>query len=414
MHGQYLAGGDSLWIDTVRVFGNVRTRTEIILRELEFGPGDCVTPASLRRAENHLRNLKLFTHVDFRVIRKPNRHADLEIRVWERMSRMPVPVLFMNERDWKKWSYGLGYYDTNLHGRGETLWLAGWLGYNPGFEISYNNRWFGGRHRLYSRANLMFQTVQSKMPEYRKVGEKHRKASFTLGKRRGYEWYADVTVTFDRIGIPVKELRWESTRRWENTLSGAVQLKKDSRDLWDFPRSGGLWTFEVSRTELLGSPLFFDRFKLDLREYLPVGREILAFRLMAAHSRGTVPSYQRLYFGYDERLRGHFNEVFSGDGQAFAGAEWRIPLLRDRPLQMPVPPDYKIYFQRMKYSLYLTLFLESGSVWEQDEAPLRTHWYSGSGIGLNVVLPYSAVLRIEYAWNERGRGELIIDAMTAF
>ena len=79
---QQLAEGDSVRIDTIRVVGNVRSKPEIILRELDFSPGDWITAESLRRAENHLRNLQLFNHVNFRLHRKANRHADLEVQVW--------------------------------------------------------------------------------------------------------------------------------------------------------------------------------------------------------------------------------------------------------------------------------------------------------------------------------------------
>ena len=410
---QNLTQSDTVRIEAIRIYGNVKTHAEIILRELEFGPGDRVTRSDLQKAKNRIENLRLFNRVDFRLHRK-GKKADLEIQVWERMSVFPVPILFMNERSWKKWSYGFGVYNTNFRGRGEELWLGGWLGYNPGFEFRYNNRWFGGARRLYARAQLLWQTQQSKEPDYRDVGEKHRMISGTLGKRFGFDWYLDVTGAYDRISIPVKRLQWNPAAASDRTVSVAVQLKWDSRDIWDYPHRGHLWTVTASRFWLWGKARKFDRLKLDLREYRSIRGVIFAGRVVFAASDGTVPSYQRLYFGYEERVRGHFFEIFSGTGQAFAGAELRIPVLRNHRLQLPSPPEYKFYFQQMKYSIYLTVFHDHGAVWASTGSVKNADWISGSGAGLNFVLPYSSTLRLEYAWNDAGRGEMIADFVLAF
>ena len=68
----------------------------------------------------------------------------------------------------------------------------------------------------------------------------------------------------------------------------------------------------------------------------------------------------------------------------------------------------------MKYGLSMGIFMDSGVVWDHPEQFAMKNFYSGYGLGLHIHLPYVNVLRIDHAWNDKGRGEWIIEVGVVF
>lgn len=58
--------------------------------------------------------------------------------------------------------------------------------------------------------------------------------------------------------------------------------------------------------------------------------------------------------------------------------------------------------------------MDSGIAWQDRSEFTLENFYTGYGFGLHFHLPYVYVLRFDYAWNDKGRGQLIIDVNASF
>ncbi|MBF8248385.1 MAG: POTRA domain-containing protein, partial [Bacteroidetes bacterium] len=52
--------------------------------------------------------------------------------------------------------------------------------------------------------------------------------------------------------------------------------------------------------------------------------------------------------------------------------------------------------------------------WYRSESFSSKPWLLGYGAGLHFLLPYSIIVRTEYAWNELGHGQFVLDFGVSF
>ena len=409
---QVLLEADSVVIGNIRVQGNFKTKRDVIVRELEFSANDRVSKKGLELARQRIENLNLFNRVIFN-FKDSGEKKDLIILVWERWYLYPTPIFTVNEHDWHKLSYGFGLYHANFRGRAENLWLAGWLGYNPGLTLSYTNRWFGGRHRLFTNISLESQRIASKTLLFPDQKEHHRSVALLFGRKYGIHFYSAVELTLASVNAG-KKLLWQTGQNHDHLFSYAVQLQMDTRDLWEYPKQGRKSLLSFSRSFLLNGGATFNKWQVDWREYRSFWGITFAGRFLAALTQNKLPVYEHLYIGYGDRIRGYFQEIYEGDNCMLGSLEMRIPILKVKYFKIPAEAWYAAYLQNMKFGVYFTLFRDTGQVWRRGESFRINRLQTGSGLGLNFILPYSNILRLEYAFNEANQPEFIFDVKAYF
>jgi len=155
------------------------------------------------------------------------------------------------------------------------------------------------------------------------------------------------------------------------------------------------------------------RYAADVRHYIPLDSRFVAAGRMFTDlaAAGKTPSYNRVYFGYGERIRGHFKEVNEGENIFGATGELHYSILSPRYFNVSfLPPEFGVW----KFGVLAALFADAGVVWFRGTPPRVSDFARGYGLGLHFLLPYSAIFKTQYAWNEARRGEFIIDLGTAF
>jgi outer membrane protein assembly factor BamA len=92
--------------------------------------------------------------------------------------------------------------------------------------------------------------------------------------------------------------------------------------------------------------------------------------------------------------------------------ELRIAILKPRYVTVSFiqVPEFSV----LRYGLYAGIFADGGKVWYRSQSFPGTDWRSGYGAGLHFLLPYSLVVRTEYAFNNMGKGELFVDVEASF
>ncbi|WP_282043620.1 BamA/TamA family outer membrane protein [Winogradskyella flava] len=105
---------------------------------------------------------------------------------------------------------------------------------------------------------------------------------------------------------------------------GAV-FNYDTRDNTGSPNKGFYYQAKAQfSSELMGSTQGFNKFILDLREYLPIGkRSLLAFQLYSENNFGDVPFQALASYGGGNRARGYFFGRFRDKNMYVSQVEYR-------------------------------------------------------------------------------------------
>jgi len=193
-----------------------------------------------------------------------------------------------------------------------------------------------------------------------------------------------------------------------------LSLQYDDRDLKEYPHRGWFATLSGKRVGN-GGKIKYYRYGTDLRYYIPLNHNMtLALRSSFDLSAGAIPTYDRVYFGYFERIRGRFYEVFEGENFTFNGVELRFPILKIRYIGVEPIPGFEGYSDNLKFGISAGIFFDSGTVWNQDEALQMKNVKSGFGAGIHFHLPYIDLFRVECAFNTIWKPQAIAEVEVAF
>lgn len=393
-------------INAIQIEGNRRTKAFVILEEMQVHPGDTVTLAEVEADRKRIENLELFTRVEIQLLAEAEGVRVL-ILVTEQWFLWPYPIYFRNEKDWKKWSYGVGIIHRNFRGQRETLDLSGYLGYSKKFNFSYFIPWFVRRWKVYAAFNLYLGRNKSQNLDRTRYSQDQQNIGFGLGKRYGYFTYLDYYVGYltytARNVIPIPTLNTGGRDRfWSNQIS----FRYDTRDLYEFPRRGSLLGLFWRQNGQPGQTVNYARYGIDARHYFGLPANwCLALRSDLGLAHGRIPAYDHLFLGYSERIRGHFFEHYEGENRFIGSLELRFPIrkityhsfFQDTPLAQ--------YYQNLKFGISGGIFTDLGAVWNQNQAFEAAQMRAGFGVGLFFHLPYVQLVRLEYAldtkWNDQ-------------
>ncbi|MBI1804211.1 MAG: BamA/TamA family outer membrane protein [Ignavibacteriae bacterium] len=406
---------DSVWsVDSIMIVGNAHTKDFVVLREMTLRPGVSITKALLEYDQNRIYSLRLFNRVQLHVVPASTPGlAHLVVEVSERWYLFPFPVFGIKDRDWSKVYYGVGILHYNFRGRNEKLYAAIVLGYDPSFSLSYRNPFLSRDGTDFLDASVGYSKVRNKslvaQSGMENFDEKHISAGLTLGKRFGIEHAVSVRAAYEYVEIddPLPG-RTISPSGIDRLPTVTVSYSYDTRNLGEYPSNGTLAYAGVTKYGLPSKDIDFVRYAIDLREFVPLSSSLtLAGRTFADFvAAGPTPSYNHIYFGYGERIRGHFREVWEGEERIGATTELRYTLLAPHYFNVgKLPPEFSVW----RFGVVAALFADAGTVWFRGEPLAINRFIKGYGAGLHFLLPYSLVLRAEYALNEIRRGEFIID-----
>jgi len=414
-------------VTTILVVGNEDTHEDVIKREILLQPGDIFSDSLRVASEKRVSNLFLFNHVE--IIPVPdNRNVSLLVNVTERFYLYPFPELKIEDRDWDKLTYGLGLAHLNFRGRNEKLIGTVLFGYRPGFHLQYLNPWIGNKNRYTSSVYLSkYSTLHKNLP----LDQEHISASWIIGKYWSRHFSTHLGASFEDVRVPKKwaneegglKLHMLSGEQQETFGSLSFSLNYDTRDLIAYPSNGWFTRFTYSKNGLFEPAIDFSKYIFDLRRYNSFGKITFAGRLYSSITGGDLPLYRQVWFGFGERIRGHFDE-FSGPGRhsLLTTLEMRFPILPIRLFNLPnsiLPPSST---QNLQFGINGALFYDSGIVWSdknqlaQDIEKTQfdiNNFLSGFGFGLHFRLPYIEVARIELGFDEDMQSEIIFEVGTA-
>jgi outer membrane protein assembly factor BamA len=405
-------------IDRIVIRGNRVTKDYVILREMSLKPGDTLTLKAAEYDKNRIYSLGLFNRVELSY-HVTDHGATLYVDVSERWYIFPYIVLGFKDRDWGKLYYGLGILHDNFRGRNEKISASFAFGYDPFLSLQYRNPLLSLESNLFLSSRLFYTRERNKSLVSEESGPNFDEDRYgvegTLGKRLDIFRSASVTLGYQVLTVSQNEDgRTLSPSGRDAFITLGLGYAYDTRDLFEYPSKGTYVGVSLVKYGFGESDVNYYRVSMDSREFIPtLDGVILAGRLaFSVAGGGTVPNYDHVYFGYDNRIRGHFKEVYEGEDIAGGSLELRVPILPIRLFRIDAIPIPE--FGLWRFGVYAALFGDAGKVWYRRNSFNLHNLLKGYGVGLNFLLPYSAVFRVEYALNEVRRGEFIFDLSSSF
>jgi outer membrane protein assembly factor BamA len=408
-------------IDSIEITGNKITEDDIILRELTFEKGDTVNNSTIEYDRERIFSLGIFTRVDL-YIKKVDQENILVINVEESWYIYPIPFVELKDRDWKKFSYGLDVVVQNFRGRNELLQARGSLGYDPSIMLSYYKPEIIKGSDIYFNSVISYSSIRNKssIAEFlygKQFDQKIFQGLITIGKRFGSYHRFGVDFGYNYIASPVfiKGISASDERIDRAPVVGAA-YSYDSRDLAQFPKNGIFTSAGIQFKGLGLNNIKYQVASIDFREYRSVIDNLyFKWRVATRIAFGNlVPYYDFSFLGYQERVRGHFNDVQEGNNYYLGSAEFYYPIIKDINVNLDFVPLLPKSLLSYRVALYSQLFGDAGEAKLRHQKLNINDFQSGYGLGLTLlILPYN-VVRFEFALDELGRREFIFDLGLSF
>lgn len=440
--------GLSRRILSVTVEGNEQTRDYIILREVTIQPGETVTERQISYFADRIYSLSLFTSVTWKTSHDPVLDGyHLVFTVTERWFWLVYPLLTIKTEEGKSildtdsytnFSYGIGFYHTNIAGRNIYLKTKLQFGSDRFFSINLVNPNPFYANSLLWTMNLLLQTGDVNKKLGGKVdNSRSNNNSVTLSTGIFHRW-----SPFTTYGVAVE---YKQVVTNGNDPDGRVNLLNDgqaidqnagltvawqrnTRNSSEMPMNGYLQSVALSHHYETNTGATFGILAADARVYVPI-EDWLSFATMVNYEAGIgreIPFYHHSYIGKDTQIRGYQSLILQNVHRIVAKAELRTPLVNPYSFTIDWMPIDQ--FREFRWGLFASVFLDAGLVRRPgaeypalnafiDREHLGTYYdrlLSGAGVSLNLILPYSLNYKTELAFNQSGDVTFWISSGTAF
>lgn len=407
-------------IDSIRIDGNKTTEPHIILNELTFKEGDKVDSSDIKFNRERVYSLGIFNHVNLNVQRE-NKKNILVINVEESWYIYPIPFIGIKDRDWNKVNYGINFRVRNLRGRNETVRLILSFGYDPEYFLLYSNPYLIKNQNISFDFSANYSTIKNKSDKAELIygeefDQKFISTSVALGKRLNLFNKLFLSLAYNYIETPKYFHKINiSNDRIDRNFALGLKYIYDSRDLVQFPDEGLFTSIELQNKGLGIDDINYQIFNLDFREYRFLIRDFSAkwrFAMRTAFGND-IPYYDYSYFGFRERIRGHYFDEKEGKNMLFGSLEFKYPIIKEWNIDFNFPIIPKS-LQSFRIALYTQIFTDTGFL-EDTFSDLKLKKFdTGFGFGFTfLVLPYN-MARLEFGFDEKGKSEVIFDLGLSF
>lgn len=421
------------FVKKIYTSGNKKTKEYIIHRELSFSEGDTLHNLVSHAEFSKRQLLNTFLFNDVRI---EFQDSLAYVILKERWYIWPFPVLDQADRNFNQWwlskdpkrlIYGVNLAVYNVAGRYHTMMLDLLNGYTKLARVSYKVPYFNKKLSwgldfqttysanrevwLFTKDNkLQFfndnnrQLIQRAFGELRFV---NRKNFFTYHiPYAGYSW-EEVEDTVRRAGSQPQF--FIDSASYQREIYTGYQFTHDKRDYKGYPLNGHLLKADVNLSYLgtQKKELFYHLYT-SYSHYKRLSKKWFA----AAHASGyyysnNSPPYTRMQaLGYDRNyLRGYELNVIDGNAYVLSKAELKYKLFSKK---YKMPGSIRGY-ESADLSVYITGFYDAayvanpynrvGDIYNNN---LINSYVNGYGAGLNFLLFYDYLMRLEYSSNQWG------------
>lgn len=423
-------------VASIVLLGNLHTHDEVIYRELTFGAGDTVTnlQKEIQRSRSNLINTLLFNFVDIKETKIDSMYSDVVVVVKERWYIWPFPIFKFADPNFNTWwinkdfsrtNYGIYLLWRNLRGWNEDLAFKTQLGYSKEFAMSYRMPYLTNRLRLGMQVSANYTqqeeitvgTFENKRSFYRSGTGKSRvefggRLSFFYRKKLYFTHTVDLRYQNLQVNDSVTKLTndyFYQNKPHMEFPGIAYAIRYDKRDNKGYPLKGTLVQGELHKygISLLGnknlnvawvSAYTKNYFQLGYRWYFA---SMLKFKYTLTPD---LPYYFQQGLGYENYVRGY--EYYIIDGQHYglfkSNIKYNLIKSKTRPIEFLKSTNFYMFHA----SVFLNLFFDAGYVHDDYyflQNQLANQVVYSTGLGLDLVVFYDKVLRLEVALNKQNQ-----------
>ncbi len=428
---------DEVWIKHITVLGNKKTKSALILREIDLASGDTIMihdlTSRIDQNENLLINTGLFNEVEINIEdwNENEQSIAISIKVVESWYIYPLPILSLADRNFNVWwvehnhslerlNYGVRFTYVNFTGNRDKLKLILQGGYKRKILLQYERPYINAAKTLGLSARVFidhkrefaYETRFNKQQFYSDDNNllfKSFKSILTFHYRPKVESYHDVLIKYEKTRIhesaadlnPRYFLSGNKQQFFEVTYSFA----RERRDSRFYPLNGN-YLQAWAHKEGVGIFNDVDRFYtiLAYAHYFPIRPKInFEVRLKGKHewlNQGILyTGLDALGYGEDF-LRGYEYYVVDGSDFAYARNSLRFNILnRNFDLKKKMPLEsYRNLPVMLWFSVNTDIGIAGRSGFNEDN-PFNDRWLMGGGIGLDIILYHKFVFQVEYSMN---------------
>lgn len=437
--------GDSLaklHLRNVFISGNKKTKDYIILREMQFKPGDSIVIAALNdeleKARQHIYNLTLFVEVTLEPVIVSAYDFDINITVKERWYIFPLPELQFVDGSFNKWlmkyngnlnrlNYGVKFTHYNLTGRKDQLRIHLLNGYTRTVSFNYsapysnasltNGFSIGGGY--FQNHEIIYKTSYDNDVLFFKRSNFVRTAwQIELGYsiRRGLKLshyfnldYTHVNIDDSVISINKKYFNKPVTQigyvDFNYTLR-YIDVNNVLYPLTGFSASVGIGKRGFGFTG--GINLF--SINAEYNKYWALGKKWYASTQLQGNIK--LP-FNQAYI--NQQSLGYGNSYIRGmeyktiDGVAYALAKFN---LKKELFNFSINTIFKKSktINKIPFRIYAKTFADMGYCYNREDfiSRLNNTFLGSTGVGIDVVTIYDVQFRLEYSVNQLGQKGLFL------
>lgn len=428
-------------INSIRIEGNKKTISTLILRELSIKLGDSVSNASLEKLlllnYQRLYNLNIFTEIHF-TAEIENEGVAIIIQVKEQWFLLPQADIQLADRNinvwWKEQNHdlsrinvGLYLVHKNLTGRMDRLSTSMHLGYTQQFATSYFRPYIDRQQKQgiglsigYSRSKeLAYTTINNKLRFVRHDNDflyQNFFSTLSWYYRAAYHTRHIVNLGYNayRIGDTILQLNqdfFENKSKELQYVELSYRYEYNGVDNWNYPRKGikiignlgaRMGIKGMDQQAFLGMELgCYERIKN--RWY-----SSLVFRGRATFAQDQGYFLQAALGYKSNYVRGYEYYVVEANQFAIARLSLKYEAMRRQYHHLPFQ-----YLPELPIWVYPKLFFDVG--YASNPMVINNNNFANSllysfGFGIDVITAYDLKLRIEFAYNHLAENGLYLHA----
>ena len=392
--------GEHFYVESIKVEGNTKTKTRVIIRELALRPGDLFDLNRMKTSESRLKNTQYFENVtlNHEVTNIPGR-KNLNVTVTEAptgnfsfgagFSSVEDLVVFF---ELTQGNFDLFNWENGFQGDGQKFRLRTSLGDESSeFTVAFEEPWLF-EQRLALGFELFREEVEYNSDEYneRRTGFELylRRRLFELVEAR-FSYRLENIDIFDVPGTPGEDDDtvadvFEEAEGKELVSKIGLTFLRDSRDSIFFTRKGNRTTI-VNELAGLGGDVFYYKINARMAHFIPtfdIFEQSLSIigglgGVVSYGNSEKVPFYDRFHLGGPNSLRGFDHRDVS-------------PRDNDDPDESIGGNTYGLfsleYTFRVAEPLGLAVFYDSGFVNEDDYDFSLSDYADNWGVGARLMI----------------------------
>lgn len=441
-----------MWkIRDIEVHGNKKTKTYIILREMQLKTGDTIGSMRLLDqisiSRSLVYNLNLFSEVKIDPVFEDSAQLRLVVTVRERWYLYPTPQFQLVDRNFNEWVkvynsdfnrvvYGAKLVHYNFSGRGDQLKIFALNGYLRNFSFSYSTPYSNPGLTEGYRVSAGFTqnreisyktTYSNKLLQFKKDGFVRNSFGAGIGysRRRGFFRKTSYALSYNYVDVNDSIISsrynpyyFNSSKSYQSFFDLSVGYQYVKADNINYPldalayglalqKRGFQWSGGIN---MLSADASLSYFK-------PLVKDFSLYHAVQLYGRLKLP-FDQPYFnlrnlGYgDLYLRGL--EYYVVDGVAAMLGKYTI---RKKLLSFKINIPFNIrQFPYIPFTFYGKTFADAGFSYikPQFESRLNNRLLYTYGFGVDVLSLYDINLNVEYGFNQLGENGLFLHVRGGF